>query len=211
MTITPAGVIETVEEIREVVEPELRDLEAEWDLRGFPIRFEFASSHVRTDSETDRSQHSAIAVFEAIATTTASVALEAKIHLQPPSGEYRSTPVVDFLRYRWLSSTKPYDELPSSASYALLTYLESLYGTRKQVAAKLNLDFKVLETLGRLSAQSDPHHGRKFKGQSRPFTAEERTWLTEFINVVGRRAATVESGNNPSDKITMTDLPKLEP
>jgi hypothetical protein len=69
----------------------------------------------------------------------------------------------------------------------------------------------VLSMAGELSSRGDPNTGRKPVVGGPSLTPEELTWLTSFIDVVGKRAASVESGHPPGDEITMAhaSLPSL--
>ncbi len=209
VTAFPAKRFETVEEARAELEPYLRDWEAELDLRGLPVRFDFATSHEKADAEEGQAQHHNVTATASVG-VSATVSVKATVTLAAPRGEYRATPVVDYLRFRWLSAAKTYNELPTSSAYALLTFLESHFGGRDAVATRLNVSSNVLSAAGRLSARADPLQGRKLKGVSKPLTPEDLGWLNSFIEVVGKRAAYVESGNMPADLLELgKGLPPL--
>ena len=201
----PTREFATIDEARAALEPYFADWEVEYDMRGLPIRLEFAVGHVENPSTGGQtSQHEIVA--SATVGVSVSMHIKAAVLFNGPTGEYRSNGIVDFLRQRWLSAAKTVNELPTSAAYALLSFLERLYGDRAGVARKLQVHPDVLSTAGRLSAQSDPLQGRKLKGAPQPLTPEEIGWLNIFIEVVGKRAAYVESGNTPISQISMSDL-----
>ncbi len=45
MTVKPLRTFDSVEEARATLEPYLKDWEAEFDMKGLPIRFEFSGCH----------------------------------------------------------------------------------------------------------------------------------------------------------------------
>lgn len=210
LTVTPTENFDSIESARATLEPGLRDWEAEWDLRGMPIEFQFSSAHALDESMADGATTHQIVAEDRVGVSE-SLSIKATVEFQPPTGEYRSNPTVDFLRFRWLSPTSKYKELPTSAAYALVTYLVSLHGSLEDTANRLNVSRSVLTTAKRLASQPDPEQGRKFSGSPRTLTPRELDWLSAVIRTVGKRAARVESGNEPGEMIDLghSDLPKL--
>lgn len=200
----------SIEEARAALEPLLRDYEAELDLHGLPTSFRFSHGRVSQASEGGDRSHQVVVVNQAVEMSSA-LSLKATVSFAGPSGEFKSTPVVDYLRHRWLSSTSPYHEVAASAAYALKTFLDSHYGNPDRAAKTLLISRNVLATAGRLSSKHDRYQGRKMDGAEDPLTPDEIGWLKTFIQVVGRRAASVESGHTPVDQITLAhpDFPSL--
>ena len=208
LTVVPNVEFDSVEEARNAFEPLLADLEVEWDLKGFPITIELATAHTVTVVDGQEQRHAL--VLGSAVNVTATMSVEATVAFEAPTGAYRATPIVDMLRHRWLSNARRVNEPPASAAYALVTLLERLYGGRQGAAEKLNVSRAVLDKVGRLSAKSDPLHGRKFGTSSfEELHPIEIGWLRDFIEKVGKRTASVESGHAPAAPITMADLPTL--
>lgn len=207
LTARPRDRITSVEEAYERLEPHLRDWESEFDLRGLPVEFRRSTAHVVVETEIEPVRHEVTA--NARVGLKAEMSLTAKVAMTGPTGEFRSTPVVDYLRHRWLSATSPYQELPTSAAYALLTFIESHFGGRAAAAEKLNVSRRVLNLAGELSSRSDPKSGRKVKDPTSSITAAELGWLSSWIATVGKRFASVESGHQQPIQLTVEDLPDL--
>jgi hypothetical protein len=207
ITVVPNIEYDDVEAARAALEPLLADLEVEWDLRGFPITIELSTAHT---SVVDGEEQRHALVLEEIVGLTGTMSAEITVTFEAPSGAYRATPIVDMLRRRWLSNARRVTEPPAAAAYALVTFFERLYGGRKGAAGTLNVSKTVLDKVGQLSAKSDPLQGRKFGTPDfEELDPIELGWLSEFIQKVGKRAASVESGHAPGAAITMADLPTL--
>lgn len=129
----------------------------------------------------------------------------------PPDPDFKVTPVTDRLSERIRRVRAGEAPLPAEA-YWVLTQLETEYGTgksaRKSVAERLNVEEKVLQTLGRLTAQGDPNIGRKADRIEAPLTDAETAWLRAAIVRLARRVGEIEGGALPA-MVTMADLPPL--
>ena len=129
----------------------------------------------------------------------------------PPDPEFKVTPVTDRMSERIMRVRAGQASLPAEA-YWVLTQLETEYGAgkyaRKSVAERLNVEEKVLQTLGRLSAQGDPNVGRKADRIDAPLTEAEMAWLRAAIVRLARRVGESEGGATLTT-VTMADLPPL--
>src|SRR5205807_143645 len=96
-----------------------------------------------------------------------------------------------------------------AASYWILTKIESEFGGRKPAAQKLQIEWPVLHTLGRLSAQNDPIEGRKAKDEIKPLTEGEKMWVRAVVPLLALRAIEIESGCVNLPVLRMSDLPSI--
>ncbi len=87
------------------------------------------------------------------------------------------------------------------------TILRREYGSREEVSKKLNIDLRVLNTLGLLSTSSDPIYGRKEGGPGpSKLNSDEIKWLVTVVFVLVKRIGEINSGVTATNKIKMSDL-----
>ena len=72
------------------------------------------------------------------------------------------------------------------------------------------IDFKILDTLGRLTAKGDAKTARKvpMKGKVVPLNDKEKKWIEEATKIIIRRTGELED-IQMVPFINMSDLPKL--
>lgn len=100
--------------------------------------------------------------------------------------------------------------LPESMAYNCLTSAESKAGGRKEAVNVFKIDFKILDTLGRLTAKGDAKTARKvpMKGKKVPLNNKEKKWIEEATKIIIRRTGELED-IQMVPFINMSDLPKL--
>lgn len=103
-------------------------------------------------------------------------------------------------------------ETITGAAYAILTYLENVFGTgRADAARRLNVSRNVLDRLGPLvSRTGDARTTRKFDSEAfgRPHTDDEIAWIEALITEIARRLGVLAAGGSPAE-LTLSDLPRL--
>jgi hypothetical protein len=97
-----------------------------------------------------------------------------------------------------------------SMSYFCLTALEKHAGNRKKVAAKYDIEQKVLNTIGNISTnRGGAIDARKMpKNGFVPPSQKELEWLAAAIRQLILQVGIIESGSKPQ-RLTMGKLPKL--
>ncbi len=99
----------------------------------------------------------------------------------------------------------------SAMAYLCLTTLEDEYGQRKTASKILNMDEKILNTLGRLCDSSDPEHGRKARGKGpSKYSPNEKKWIEDLLFIIVNRIGEINAGVTENRKIIMADLPPLD-
>lgn len=120
-----------------------------------------------------------------------------------------------YLRYKAYRQNR---ENLTSMAYMCLTVLEASAGNggkkRANAATKYNIDYSVLDTLGKLSEKGDAKDARKVpkNGSFKPLSQVEKEWIVSVIKALIKRAG--EYVYNPAAKlqgITMNNFPQLAP
>lgn len=207
--LTPRKTFHTVEEARDVIEPFLRAWELDSELNA-NIRIEFRFSSARVDQTDATSSSTTVSVHAAEVLLISDSATAHVSHSSYPSptqlGLERTQFVEELLvRIRELR-TRSHPMLV--VAYLFLTQLEYEYGDRKSAASQLNVDQKILQSIGRLSSKNDPDERRKVKGPVDALTEPERQWLFAALPKIALQVAHVESGKKPP-ALKMGDLPAL--
>jgi hypothetical protein len=121
-----------------------------------------------------------------------------------------------YLRYK---SYRQGRETLTSMAYMCLTILDASSGgrenakkQRENAGKQYNIEHKVLDTLGKLTAKGGPEDARKSpkNGIYNPLLPQELAWIESAIKAIIRRAG--EYAYNPKSKlrqITLKDFPKI--
>jgi hypothetical protein len=202
----PIREVATTPEAREQLEPHLRDWEAELDIAcTLPVQFRFSGASV-----THPEEHTEVVITSHL-TLSDSLSVHRKLTFSAPSGRIKDGPIITLLRARWVSRARFVQEPIPAAAYAFVTFVEDHFGGGDLRAAgqRLNVSRKVLERVKELSSRgSPPTVARKIDRKGGPaLSSTDLAWLAKTIEVLGRRAAEVESGTSPAAKITLADLP----
>ncbi|MGH2748656.1 MAG: hypothetical protein ACRDKB_12140 [Actinomycetota bacterium] len=211
LALTPRSTFHTAEEARDSVEPFLRAWELDSELAG-GLQIEFRFSSARVD-QTKGGNASTTVMVHTVDALLISEGVTAHIshgnYPAPPASGLKRTQFVDdlLIRVRELR-TRSHPMLV--VAYLFLTQLEYEHGGRQQAARQLNVEVKILQSLGRLSAKNDPQERRKVKGAIDPLTEPERQWLFAALPKLTWQAAHVESGKMPA-RLGMNDLPSSRP
>lgn len=101
-------------------------------------------------------------------------------------------------------------ELLLSMAYNCLTSVESKAGGRKEAVNLFKIDFKILDTLGRLTAKGDEKTARKVtvKEKLAPLSNKEINWIEEAVKALIRRMGELEN-IHMVPFINISDLPIL--
>ncbi|MEA1867214.1 MAG: hypothetical protein U9N19_03810 [Thermodesulfobacteriota bacterium] len=89
-----------------------------------------------------------------------------------------------YLRYKAYRQNR---ETLTSMAYMTLTILQAAAGGRKQAARKYNIEYTVLDTLGKLtSTKGNPSEARKFPkdGIFEPLRPKEKDWVVSVIKAL---------------------------
>lgn len=211
LSATPSEEFRSRESAKAHLEERLR----EWSQAAFlsGSRFQIRFDYERSDVEAIDPPPNHVFVFPEAARATVSMGTPTIVlgHRAYPAPDpaFRRTPLTDLLTERLRALEDGRAELPAVA-YLVLSALEQAFGGRKDCATALAIDLRVLDNLGRLSAQFDPQIGRKAQGDPKPLTSTELVWLKAVAVRLGRRVGEQGAGG-PLPQITMADLPRLEP
>jgi hypothetical protein len=209
LTARPEDHYSDTDSAREALESHLNSWELWSELEnGIRIKFQFESSQV-----VDRSPIPGSVTAHAV--LAAAVGIASDVVVKVTHGEYPSpgptvlatSELVQEL-LEWVRDIRERRQRLLVANYMVLTRLEYEYGGRKQAAAALNVAFKVLNTLGKLSEWNDPAERRKVKGPIRSLTEAQRQWLIAVPPRLTRQVAEIVSGSHPP-QLTLADLPAL--
>jgi hypothetical protein len=215
LTATPHDHFASADDAREILEPQLRDWEAQARVQDVwhSIRFDFEDAQV-----IDRSPGPGVEVYPTTARGRV-VAFDAVIMRDnsvypPPATGFRTDPVVDAILGRLDDLDQRRTTLTDAANW-VLTKVEDEFGRgaakggrRKQAARNLVIGETILSNLGRLAEQNDPKIGRKANRPVKPFTDNERVWMRAAIVLVARRIGERNAGG-PLGRLTMSDLPAI--
>jgi hypothetical protein len=209
------GHYSTANEAKAVVERYLRAWDIliglEQDPDDFRLVFDHADIIDRYPDMNDRN------ILNLQGHVSAHVVVSSKVSLHVSRGKYPSFPKnfsaspdaeTMYLRYK---SYRLNRETLTSMAYMCLTILEAGAGGRKKAARQYNIEYAVLDTLGRLaSTKGNPAEARKFpkSGEFKPLSPKERDWIISVIKAVIRRVG--DYAYNPRAKfrqLNMRDFP----
>ena len=203
----------TEEKARALVEPFLRawQIQAGLDLGPGEIGFSFESADLIDRNPPPEDAHVVYvsAAVQAHSLVSASVLVH-RGHYPPPPECFNWTPDVETMYGHYSGYCQGREQLLHMA-YFVLSMLEGRR-ERKAAARHYKVAFKVLDTLGRLSAAGSPQDARKApkKGDFRPLTDMQKQWVRAAVKRLIIRAgecAAVGTGNLP--ELGMADLPPL--
>ncbi len=206
---TPSGEFRSREAARADLEPRLR----EWCQAAFltPNAFQIRFDYERSDVEVIDPPPGAVYVFPESAVLTLSMGTPTVVigHRKYPAPDptFRRSPLTDLLTERIRAFREGRAELPAVA-YVVLSALQTAFGSRAKCAAALQVDYRVLHDLGRLSSQFDPVIGRKAEGDPKPLTGQELAWIHAVTVRLVRRLGEHASGRSLSP-IGPDELPPL--
>ena len=127
----------------------------------------------------------------------------------PPSW-FHDSELVKQLRLRWRAVREDRAPLLAEAYFCLTRIEQALGGGRlREAAARLNVDFAVLQKAMQIASINDPEVGRKAKGQKRRLTDDEALWLYAVINQLIFRVAQIEGSVSDLKRLTLGDFPRL--
>jgi len=211
------GHYSTDNEAKAVVERYLRAWDIliglEQDPEDFRLVFDHADIIDRSPDTNDRN------VLNLRAHVSAHGVVSDNVSLHVSRGKYPSFPKnfsaspdaeTMYLRYK---SYRQNREALTSMAYMCLTILEASAGGRKKAARQYNIEYAVLDTLGKLtSTKGNSAEARKFpkSGIFAPFSPEEKDLIILVIKALIRRVG--EYAYDPSAKlrkIYMRDFPDL--
>jgi len=211
------GHYSTVNEAKAVVERYLRAWDIltglEQDPWDFRLVFDHADIIDRSPDTNDRN------VLNLQGHVSAHVVVSDNVSLHVSRDKYPSFPnnfsaspdaETMYLRYKAYRQNR---ETLTSMVYMSLTILEAGAGGRKKAARQYNIEYAVLDTLGRLaSTKGDPAEARKFpkSGIFEPLSPKEKDWIILVIKALIRRVG--EYAHDPRAKLrqlSMTDFPDL--
>jgi len=115
-----------------------------------------------------------------------------------------------YLRYKAYRQNR---ETLTSMAYMSLTILQTGAGSRKEASRQYNIEYAVLDTLGKFaSIKGDPAEARKFpkNGIFKPLCPKEKEWIVSVIKALIRRVG--EYAHDPREKLkqlSMSDFPDL--
>lgn len=124
-----------------------------------------------------------------------------------PPDLFRFTADVATMAYRYRLYAERRESLPSMG-YFCLTAIELIGGGRRKAAAILNIQERVLEALGRLTAEGDPSIARKLRRGQKPLTAKETAWLEAVVKALILRVGEHAAGG-AVQRLTMREFPEL--
>lgn len=207
----------TANEAKAVVEQYLRAWDIliglEQDPGDFRLVFDNADIIDRSPDTNDRN------ALNLQAHVSGHVVVSGQLSLHVSRGKYPSFPKnfsaspdteTMYLRYKAYRQNR---ETLTSMAYMILTILQVSVGGRKEAARQYNIEYAVLDILGKLtSSKGDPAETRKFPkdGIFEPLRPKENDWIVSVINALIRRAG--EYAHDPRAKLkqlSMSDFPDL--
>jgi len=211
LVIEPAAHFASEDEARAVIEAYLRAWEIEADLAHNlgTIRFTFDRADLVDRDPPPPGHHSLMAGTARLVITMHPATLTVTRNEYPaPPKVLRTSPEVQIAYQRWREVRLNREPLLGMA-YWLLTLVEFMAGNRKRAATTFNIEFAVLDTLGRLSStRGDLASGRKVKPRQSGLSPAEQSWLEVAVKRLILQVGQHGSGS-PVPKFSMSDLPPL--
>lgn len=132
---------------------------------------------------------------------------------QPPSTKMEFSSDVKLMFDRYVGFRARREHLTGLANFCLTILEKSVQAKkeRRSAAAKhYDIEYKVLDEVGRLCSQKGGAEARKAQGVEQELNGQERQFLEEAVKAIIRRAAEVAGDPNASrDRIELSDLPDL--
>ena len=132
---------------------------------------------------------------------------------QPPSTRLEFSADVKLMLDRYVGYRAGREHLTGMANFCLTILVESVQAKkdrRKAAARHYDIDYKVLDEVGRLCSQKGGAEARKAQGVERELNGNERQFLEEAVKAIILRAAEVAGDPNGSrDRIVLSDFPHL--
>jgi hypothetical protein len=93
--------------------------------------------------------------------------------------------------------------------YACLEFLEGRAGGREEAGERYNIEFDILDDLGRLTTKrGSPEVARKPSATEGEATTREKEWIETAIRKIVRQVGISDAGHDP-EQLTKGDLPPL--
>jgi hypothetical protein len=202
----------SIEKARSVVEGFLRAWEIDAALISGRVEFNFVYENAEViDRNPPPSDSIQIEVADTIITSEVSSVENHAIYPKYPDPPklFTLTPDVETLWQRYEGYLQGKEPLPAIA-YFCLTLVEHNAGGRKPAATVYNIEFDILDELGKLTSRGDEKTARKIKKGSTliPLLPQEITWIEAAIKALIRRVGEYRPGVQ-LHKLKMADLPNL--
>lgn len=198
------------ESARDALEPYLRNWEQAAFLSAANHRIQFEYDH---SDVVDRNPDPGNIVLYPDTIRLRLIAFDATVkrdngRYPEPDASFAATPLTERLAERLRRVRDREAEVPATANY-VLTALEREYGSRRDAAIALSVDYAILDTMGKLAASEDPNVGRKARGGvPSVLTAADLSWLHQAMVLLIRRTGELGAGA-AIRRLSMSDLPKL--
>lgn len=147
-----------------------------------------------------------------LVTESAQITVSPPEYPAPPS-DIIPNPDAETMHQRYLGHREGLEPLGSMANFCL-TVLENSTGEQKKrrasAAEMYHVDKRVLDTIGKLTANKGGPEARKADGLGQDFSSRERCFLNQAVRALIRRVAEREHHlNGCLAKISMADFPSL--
>ena len=133
----------------------------------------------------------------------------------PPSAKMEFSADVKLMFDRYVGYRARRGYLAEMANFCLTVLEKSVPAKkerRKAAARHYDIEYKVLDKIGRLCSEKGGAEARKAHGVEQDLNAQERQFLEEAVKAIIRRAAEVAADPDGSrDTIMLSDLPGLQP
>lgn len=213
LDVAPAEHFANEESARKAIEPFLMSWELDADLMRQPrlLRFRFDRAEFVDRDPPLPGTNLIAAVTEKINVTTYPATLDLAYQSYPlPPTTFSATTAVQIVSRRWMQFRDGGEPLPSMA-YFVLTFLESMAGSRRAAAQMFRIEFAILSKIGELSSKKGGEAtARKVEIGSplRELTAPEQVWLEAAVRRtiyrIGEHAAGAQL-----EQVVLADLPDL--
>lgn len=217
LTVWPEQDFDDAEAAVEQLAPFLRSWEIRAGLEFGPdsLRFTYEAAEleqVRTPAGAGGKGTVSVELRSGLVVGDAVDAHPTRHHYPPPptQGEFAMSEYLALAYHRWRNYVRKQEPLPSMA-YFICTIFEQLAGSRRDAAKTFEIDYKVLDTMARLSSNSGGASSlRKFAAGRPPVEMPdiERAWLEEVVKRLIRRLGEY-AAVAPLVRITMADFHDL--
>ena len=128
----------------------------------------------------------------------------------PPSGKMEFSPEVKLMFDRYVRYRARREPLTGMANFCLTVLensVQSAKDRRKAAARHYDMEYKVLDAVGRLCFHKGGAEARKAQGTDQDLNAQERQFLEQTVKAIIRRAAEVAGDPDGSrDMIVLSDF-----
>jgi len=125
----------------------------------------------------------------------------------PPAPTIRVSEMMKNIWNRYYRAKLELGESIQSASYFFLTVIEKQFGSRKEAANALNLDYKILSKIGELSStRGNSKTARKARAINQTLSYYERKWINYAIRNILFQLGYIEA-NLKTTYIDINDIP----